>query len=367
MNMDRFDYELPAERIAQTPLERRDGSRLMSIDRRTGTWTHQSFAQWSEYIAPGDVIVLNESKVIPARLYGRKNDSEAHPVELLLIHPFEADDTAGIEASRWVLIGKPGARMRVGDVIAVGTIGQPAMTVVIEAILPTGERVARLHVDRPLEDVLQQWGNVPLPPYITQPLHDPDRYQTVYAKQAGSVAAPTAGLHLTQDVLATLRERGAEIVTVTLHVGIGTFRPVKATMAQEHEMHAEYYAVPAMTMEALVRAKREGRRVIAIGTTVVRTLETIGEAVMQGHCASLSGWSSLFLCPGYSFRLVDALLTNFHLPRSTLLLLVSALAGETLTMSAYREAVQQQYRFYSFGDAMWIYQSEENNRESNHL
>ncbi|MBU6146065.1 MAG: tRNA preQ1(34) S-adenosylmethionine ribosyltransferase-isomerase QueA [Paenibacillaceae bacterium] len=345
--MDIDFFEVPQELIAQTPLAQRDASRLLCVDRVRGTFAHNTFVHLVDVLRAGDLVVVNTSAVIRARVQGRLNDDASRPVALLFVHRVSDDRDA------WVMIGKPARRMRINDVIAIGPVGAPVLRVVVERIQDGGERIGRCFGAMSVEDVLRTWGEVPLPPYITTPLTDASRYQTVYAHEAGSVAAPTAGLHMTPELLNALRAKGVRIGCVALHVGIGTFRPVQ-TSIDDHTMHEEQYIVPAETVDALVDVRSKGGRIVAIGTTVVRTLETIAPMIASGTRGAISGWTPLFIRPGHRFALVDALVTNFHLPRSTLLLLVGAFAGEALIQEAYALAIAQRYRFYSFGDAMLI-------------
>lgn len=336
LRADDFDYDLPEELIAQTPVSPRDAARLLVVDKRSGTWRHESFRNLPAYLRAGDVLVRNDTRVMPARLTGVKVPTGGR-VELLLLRQ-ETKDT-------WEAMVRPGRRVGPGAVLS---FGDGALTAQVLERTEDGGRRVRFRSVGPLDEVLREVGEMPLPPYIHETLSDPDRYQTVYADEAGSSAAPTAGLHFTQRLLDEVRAKGAEVVDVTLHVGPGTFRPVKAEYVDEHDMHAEYYRVPEATAEAVDRAQREGRRIIAVGTTTARALEaawTTGES---------SGWTDLFIYPGYDWRVVDGLLTNFHLPRSSLLMLVSALLGRERTLAAYEAAVQARYRFFSFGDAMLI-------------
>ena len=356
-----FDYHLPPELIAQTPLEPRDSSRLLVLDRATGQVEHRGFKQLLEYLRPGDVMVFNQSRVIPARIYGRREDTGGK-VELLLLKR-EGPET-------WQALGKPGRRLRPGTVvvpeIAIGpdspTSSVPGLGLVApEAppkirVLASGEGgIKRVKISP--EPDWQRWGEIPLPPYIHQRLEDAERYQTVYARQSGSVAAPTAGLHFTQATLERLEHLGVEPVFVTLHVGLDTFRPVHGEDPAQHEIHTEYFNIGAETVSALNQARADGRRVVAVGTTSVRVLEQLALNMVEEGDTELkptAGQAGLFILPGHHFRLVDAMVTNFHLPRSTLLMLVSAFAGRETALAAYREAIEQRYRFYSFGDAMLI-------------
>lgn len=331
-----FDYELPEELIAQRPVTPRDASRLLVADKRTGRLQHKTFRDLPEFLAPGDVLVRNDTRVIPARLLGVKAPTGGR-VELLLVRRLSRDT--------WEALVRPGRRVAPGAVLS---FGDGLLTAQVLERTEGGGRIVRFRSVGPLDEALQQAGQVPLPPYIHQDLEDPERYQTVYAREAGSSAAPTAGLHFTQRVLDELKRRGVHIADVTLHVGPGTFRPVKAEYVDEHDMHAEYYHIPEAAAVAVQEAKREGRRVIAVGTTTARALES------WAATGETAGWTDLFIYPGYRWRVVDGLLTNFHLPRSSLLMLVSALLGRERTLAAYREAVKERYRFFSFGDAMLI-------------
>ncbi len=349
MDVSLFDFELPEELIAQVPLMNRTESRLLTLDKRSGEVQHRQFSDLSGLLRPGDVLVMNDTKVLPARLFGRKPDTGAS-VEVLLLKQTEGD--------RWEALVKPGKRCRTGTVIAFGeeeSTGEPLLTGTIEAEGEMGERTIRFAYQGIFTELLDRLGHMPLPPYIKETLSDKDRYQTVYAREAGSAAAPTAGLHFTKNYLQQLSERGVLLRYVTLHVGLGTFRPVSADRVEEHRMHAEYYQVPEDTATAIAAAKAEGRRVIAIGTTSARTLETAAARSDSGIPEADRGWTDIFIYPGYQFRCVDAMLTNFHLPKSTLIMMISALAGREQVLHAYREAVERKYRFFSFGDAMFIY------------
>ena len=342
MRVDEFDYELPPELIAQEPLPQRDASRLMVVDRETGRWEHARFRDLPRYLRPGDCLVLNDTRVRPARLYGRRPGGGR--VEFLLVQPLQDD--------RWLALVRPGRRLRQGTVALCGE--ERPLRVEVEEVRESGERVVRLVAPpgETLEETLHRLGRVPLPPYIRTELKDPERYQTVYAREEGAVAAPTAGLHFTPELLDRLRAMGVHIATLTLHVGVGTFRPVTAERVEEHVMHAEYYRVEPAAAETINAARARGGRVVAVGTTVTRTLETVADP--QGRVRPGSGWTDLFIYPGYRFRAIDGLITNFHLPRSTLIMLVAALLGRERTLAAYREAVARRYRFFSFGDAMLI-------------
>jgi S-adenosylmethionine:tRNA ribosyltransferase-isomerase len=338
-----FDYELPPELIAQTPIEPRDASRLMVVDRDAGTIAHRRFRDIIDYLRPGDLLVANETRVIPARCTARKVPTGGK-VELLLL--------AKRDPLRWEALVK-GRRVPVGQRLALGRDDATgALEGTVEAITASGGRLIRF--ERPVEPYLQTVGSVPLPPYVHQPLEDTERYQTVYAREEGSVAAPTAGLHFTDALIARTRDLGVEWATVLLHIGLDTFRPVNEDVVEEHQIHSEYCRLTEEVAERINRARRQGRRVIAVGTTSVRVLETAAQHGLEGGVGAWDGPTELFIYPGYRFRLVDALLTNFHLPRSSLLMLVSALAGPERIRRAYAEAIRLRYRFYSFGDSMLI-------------
>ena len=339
MKTDDFDYHLPEELIAQTPVEPRDHSRLMVLDRASGNLEHRRFYDLPDYLRPGDVLVFNDSRVIPARLYATR--ASGGSAELLLLRR--------LEPGRWHALVKPGRRMRQGDTFEASRDGRRITGEVVE-VHEDGSRTVELSG----EEHLDALGAVPLPPYIHEPLADPERYQTVYARTRGSVAAPTAGLHFTPQLLDKLRSQGVETVFVTLHVGLGTFRPVTVDDAESHKMHPEYWELSHDAAEAIGKAKAEGRRVISIGTTAVRLMEQAAAVSVDRKVSPGSGWADIFIYPGYRFQLVDALVTNFHLPKSTLLMLTSALTGRDRLLSAYQEAASQGYRFYSFGDAMLI-------------
>jgi S-adenosylmethionine:tRNA ribosyltransferase-isomerase len=341
VDVQQFDFELPERLIAQHPLKDRTASRLLVLDKRTGEMAHRRFTDLVEYLRPGDVLVLNDSRVLPARLIGEKAGTGAK-IEVLLLKSLGDD--------RWETLVKPGKRVKPGTEVV---FGDGLLRCVCEEVTETGGRIVRFQYEGIFYEILDQLGTMPLPPYIHEQLEDQERYQTVYARERGSAAAPTAGLHFTQEYLRQIAEKGVEIAYVTLHVGLGTFRPVTADVVEEHVMHAEYYDIPPETAEAVNRAKAEGRRVIAVGTTSCRTLETVG-GLHDGRLAAGSGWTDIFIYPGYRFRIIDGLLTNFHLPKSTLVMLVSALAGRENVLRAYRTAVAEEYRFFSFGDAMLI-------------
>lgn len=337
-----FDFDLPPELIAQRPAERRDGSRLLVLDRSDGSLCHRQFPDLVGAMPPGDVLVLNETRVFPARLCGTRGGGGA--AEVLLLRPENDDETV------WRALVRPGARLRAGRSVFVS----PELAVEIEEVLPSGERRVRLQTSAPVRDALERWGQVPLPPYIDRAADgtDQERYQTVYAAERGSVAAPTAGLHFTPDLLNALEQRGVEIARVVLHVGVGTFRPVEHEDPAQHPMHEEEFYVPAEAAERINAARRRGGKVWAVGTTVARTLESV--AAPDGTIPDGRGWTDLFIRPPYRFRAIDRLLTNFHLPRSTLMMLVSAFGGYDHVMEAYRAAVAGRYRFFSYGDAMLI-------------
>ena len=340
MKKSDFYFELPKELIAQTPLEKRDDSRLLLLDKRTGETAHRHFYELPEYLRAGDCLVLNDSRVLPARLLGRRETSGG-VCEVLLL----TDKGGGL----WECLVKPGRRIRPGAALS---FGGGALTATVEAETGEGGRLVRFHCDGIFLETLERLGEMPLPPYIKEKLQEKERYQTVYSRETGSAAAPTAGLHFTHELLRRIGDKGVNICYVTLHVGLGTFRPVKEENILDHKMHSEYCVIPEETARAVTEAKRAGRRVIAVGTTSCRTLESFCAA--DGTLAAQSGWTDIFIYPGYTFKCVDALVTNFHLPESTLIMLVSALAGREHILSAYAEAVAEQYRFFSFGDAMFI-------------
>lgn len=342
MDVSMFDFELPEELIAQTPIPDRSASRLMVLHRETGRVEHKRFPDLLGYLHPGDVLVLNDTRVRPSRLIGTKEETGAK-IELLLLKPLGDD--------RWEALVKPAKRVKEGTVI---TFGDGRLTAVCEGESDVaGGRVFRLQYKADDVEVLfEELGQMPLPPYIREQLDDPERYQTVFSRVVGSAAAPTAGLHFTPELLDRIEEKGVRIAYITLHVGLGTFRPVTAEKVEDHQMHAEYYDVNEETADIIRRAKAEGGRVVAVGTTTVRTLETV--ASRFGEIRVDSGWTDIFIYPGFQFRAVDAMVTNFHLPKSTLIMLVSAFASRDQVLAAYREAVRKRYRFFSFGDAMLI-------------
>lgn len=341
MNTADFDFDLPEELIAQTPLEKRDASRLLVVDKETGVFSDQHFDQIIDQLQPGDALVMNNTRVLPARLYGIKPETGGH-VELLLLKNTQGDD--------WEVLAKPAKRLRVGAQISFGD-GRLTATVVEE--LDHGGRIVRFGYEGIFLEVLESLGEMPLPPYIHEKLADRERYQTVYAKENGSAAAPTAGLHFTEELLEQIAAKGVKLVYLTLHVGLGTFRPVSVDSLDDHKMHSEFYSLSEEAAQTLRQVKANGGRVIAVGTTSIRTLETIGSK-FQGQIQADSGWTNIFIKPGYDWKVVDAFSTNFHLPKSTLVMLVSAFAGRSLTLEAYEHAIAERYRFFSFGDAMFI-------------
>ncbi|MDK7113671.1 tRNA preQ1(34) S-adenosylmethionine ribosyltransferase-isomerase QueA [Staphylococcus pettenkoferi] len=340
MNIEEFDYDLPESLIAQTPLKHRDQSRLLVMGRESGKTTHQHFADVIDYFKEGDTLVLNDTRVMPARLFGIKEETGAKVEMLMLTH---------LEDNDWEVLLKPAKRIKVGQRLSFGD-GK----IVAECIeeLDQGGRIMRLHYEGILQERLDELGEMPLPPYIKERLDDPDRYQTVYAKESGSAAAPTAGLHFTDELLEAIRAKGIRIVFITLHVGLGTFRPVSVDNIDDHEMHSEYYQISEDTAQLLNETRREGGRIISVGTTTTRTLETVRS--QHDQFVASSGWTDIFIYPGYEFKAIDGLITNFHLPKSTLVMLVSAFSTRKNVLNAYREAVERQYRFFSFGDAMLI-------------
>lgn len=340
MNVKDFYYDLPEELIAQDPLEDRSSSRLMVLDKETGDIEHKIFKDIVDYLQPGDCLVVNNTKVIPARLYGAKEGTCAK-IEILLLKRRENDI--------WETLVKPGKKCKPGTKII---FGDGLLTGEIIDVVEEGNRLIQFHYEGIFEEILDQLGQMPLPPYITHQLQDKNRYQTVYAKYDGSAAAPTAGLHFTPELLEKVKSMGVEIAEVTLHVGLGTFRPVKVTNVLEHHMHSEFYRIEQSEADKINKAKKEGHRVIAVGTTSTRTMESAADE--NGMLRECSGWTEIFIYPGYQFKVIDALITNFHLPESTLVMLVSALAGREHVLSAYEKAVEERYRFFSFGDAMFI-------------
>ena len=334
-----FDFELPERLIAQTPLQRRDGSRLLTLDKTTGQTGHFHFYDLPRFLRPGDCLVLNDSRVLPARLIGHRPTGGACEVLLLV----DKGDKC------WECLVRPGRKLRTGAQVI---FGNGELTATVEEELADGKRLVRFAYEGIFLEILEHLGKMPLPPYIKAELQDNERYQTVYSKVVGSAAAPTAGLHFTPELLRQVEEMGVKLCYVTLHVGLGTFRPVKAEDIQDHEMHAEFCMVSRETAEIINQTKRQGGRVICVGTTSCRTIESF--AAEDGTMTERSGWTNIFIYPGYRFKVLDGLVTNFHLPQSTLIMLVSALAGREHVLAAYREAVEKEYRFFSFGDAMLI-------------
>ncbi|MEY8463100.1 tRNA preQ1(34) S-adenosylmethionine ribosyltransferase-isomerase QueA [Streptococcus merionis] len=341
MNTADFDFNLPEELIAQTPLLKRDSSRLLVLDRKTGTMSDQHFDQIIDQLNPGDALVMNNTRVLPARLYGQKPETGGH-VELLLLKNTKGDE--------WEVLAKPAKRLKKGTVIS---FGDGRLTATITRELEHGGRIVQFDYDGIFLEVLESLGEMPLPPYIHEKLDDRERYQTVYAKENGSAAAPTAGLHFTEDLLNKIAAKGVKLVELTLHVGLGTFRPVSVDNVDEHDMHSEFYSLSEEAAQILRDVKAAGGRIVAVGTTSIRTLETIG-AKFDGEIVADSGWTNIFIKPGYHFKIVDAFSTNFHLPKSTLVMLVAAFAGREFILDAYKHAVDEQYRFFSFGDAMFV-------------
>ncbi len=340
MDVKDFYYDLPEELIAQDPLEDRSSSRLMVLDKKTGEIEHKIFKDIIDYLEPGDCLVLNNTKVIPARLYGAKEGTDAK-IEILLLKRKENDV--------WETLVKPGKKCKVGTRII---FGDGILVGEVIDIVEEGNRLIKFYYEGIFEEILDRLGQMPLPPYITHQLKDKNRYQTVYAKYDGSAAAPTAGLHFTPELLQQVKEKGVEIAEVTLHVGLGTFRPVKESDVLKHHMHSEFYRITQEEADKINKAKKEGHRVISVGTTSTRTLESAADE--NGFLTEKSGWTEIFIYPGYQFKVIDALITNFHLPESTLVMLVSALAGREHVLNAYKIAVEEKYRFFSFGDAMLI-------------
>ncbi|MEH7093854.1 tRNA preQ1(34) S-adenosylmethionine ribosyltransferase-isomerase QueA [Neobacillus vireti] len=341
MKVDIFDFHLPEELIAQVPLKNRTDSRLMVLNKQTGEIKHEVFKNITEYLREGDCLVLNDTKVLPARLFGVKDDTGAK-IEVLLLKQLEGD--------QWETLVKPAKRVKIGTEI---TFGDGMLTAVCTEESDHGGRVLEFKYKGIFYEVLDQLGEMPLPPYIKEQLDDRDRYQTVYAREPGSAAAPTAGLHFTESLLEEIKAKGVHIAFITLHVGLGTFRPVSVDDVLEHDMHAEFYTVTEGTAQLLNEVRKSGGRIITVGTTSTRTLETIASA-NNGHFTAGSGWTSIFIYPGYEFKAIDGMITNFHLPKSTLIMLVSALAGRENILHAYNTAVAERYRFFSFGDAMFI-------------
>lgn len=341
MNTNDFDFDLPERLIAQTPLEKRDSSKLLVIDHTTKTMVDTHFDHIIEQLNPGDALVMNNTRVLPARLYGQKEETKGH-VELLLLKNTQND--------QWEVLAKPAKRLKVGSQVEFGD-GRLKATIIEE--LDHGGRIVEFSYEGIFLEVLESLGEMPLPPYIHEKLEDKERYQTVYAKENGSAAAPTAGLHFTQDLLEKIQTKGIKLVYLTLHVGLGTFRPVSVDNVDEHEMHSEFYHLSEEAAKTLREVKANNGRIVAVGTTSIRTLETIGNK-FNGNIKADSGWTNIFIKPGYQFKIVDAFSTNFHLPKSTLVMLVSAFAGREFVLDAYKHAVEENYRFFSFGDAMFV-------------
>lgn len=340
MEVKDFDYELPEELIAQTPLSDRPSSRLLVLDKKTGERRHTQFREILSYLNPGDCLVLNNTRVLPARLFGRREDTGA-VIEFLLLSQREDDI--------WEIIVRPGKKARPGHRVV---FGDGKLTAEILDIVNDGNRLVKFYYNGIFHEILDELGEMPLPPYIHEKLEDRERYQTVYSKVDGSAAAPTAGLHFDTALLEEVKAKGVELAFVTLHVGLGTFRPVKVDVIEEHKMHSEFYVLDTETAQKINRTRKNGGRIICVGTTSTRVLETLAKE--DGSIEAGSGWTDIFIYPGYRFKMVDALITNFHLPQSTLIMLVSALAGRENVLAAYREAVEEKYRFFSFGDAMLI-------------
>lgn len=339
MKKSDFDFYLPEELIAQTPLEKRDGSRLLVLDKESGAMDHRHFYDLPEYLRAGDCLVLNNSRVLPARLIGTRPGGGA--VELVLLRD--------LGEGRWECLSRPGRKTKPGTELSFGS-GELKATV--EAVAEGGNRIVKFDYQGIFLEVLERLGKMPLPPYIKEELQDPERYQTVYSRELGSAAAPTAGLHFTNELLEKIQAMGVKVCYVTLHVGLGTFRPVKEDEIENHEMHSEFCIIPEDTARTVTETKQNGGRIVAVGTTSCRTLESFAKD--DGTLEACSGWADIFIYPGYSFKCIDALVTNFHLPESTLIMLVSALAGREHILNAYRTAVEEKYRFFSFGDAMFI-------------
>ena len=341
LKVDLFDFHLPEELIAQTPLEQRDASRLMVLNKETGSVKHHMFHDLLDYVQEGDCLVLNDTRVLPARLFGTKEDTGAN-IEVLLLKQTQGDT--------WETLVKPAKRVKEGTVIS---FGDGRLTAVCKETSDQGGRLLEFNYEGIFYEVLEQLGEMPLPPYIKERLDDQERYQTVFAREQGSAAAPTAGLHFTEEMLEQLKEKGVHIAFLTLHVGLGTFRPVSVDDLEEHDMHSEFYRVSEGTAALLNSVREKGGRIISVGTTSTRTLETIATE-HNGKFVASSGWTNIFIFPGYEFKAIDGMITNFHLPKSTLIMLVSALAGRENVISAYEQAVAEKYRFFSFGDAMLI-------------
>lgn len=342
LTLEDFDYDLPHELIAQTPIKKRDSSRLLELDRQTGEMQDKHFYDIIDQLNPGDAVVMNNSRVMPARLYGVKPETGGH-AEVLLLHNTEGDE--------WETLMKPAKRAKVGTVIS---FGDGKLTATVTAEKEDGIRMIEFHYDGIFMEILESLGETPLPPYIKEKLDNPDRYQTVYAKENGSAAAPTAGLHWTKELLQKVQDKGIKLVYLTLHVGLGTFRPVEEDNIDDHKMHSEFYRLDEDAAKTLNEVRQNGGRIIATGTTSIRTLETIGSK-FDGEIKPDSGWTDIFIKPGYQWKVVDAFITNFHLPKSTLVMLVAAFTGRDMILKAYQHAIDEKYRFFSFGDAMFIH------------
>ena len=339
MKKSDFDFELPEELIAQTPIQQRDHSRLMHLDKQTGEISHEHFYDLPRFLKKGDCLVLNDSRVLPARLIGCR--STGGSVELVLLRD--------LGEGRWECLSRPGRKTKPGTELS---FGGGELTATVESVAEGGNRIVKFHYEGIFLEVLERLGKMPLPPYIKEELQDAERYRTVYSREVGSAAAPTAGLHFTRELLAQIEAMGVNVCYVTLHVGLGTFRPVKEDEIENHEMHSEFCIIPERTARIVTETKKAGNRVIAVGTTSCRTLESFAQE--DGSLPVSSGWTNIFIYPGYQFKCIDALITNFHLPESTLIMLVSALAGREHVLNAYKCAVEERYRFFSFGDAMMI-------------
>ncbi|GAB6138301.1 tRNA preQ1(34) S-adenosylmethionine ribosyltransferase-isomerase QueA [Halanaerobaculum tunisiense] len=340
MKVEEFDFDLPEELIAQKPVEPRDESRLMVVDRQQDELKHQTFNQIVDYFKPGDALVRNNTKVIAARLFGSKVETGGK-VEFLLLNRVELDT--------WETLVKANGKVKVGTQIV---FGEGELMATVQDVTDFGGRVVEFEYEGVFEEILDKLGNMPLPPYIKEELDEPDKYQTIYAEKRGAAAAPTAGLHFTERLLQELKDKGVKIIDITLHVGLGTFRPVKVDQVEEHDMHAEYYEVSKEAAQLINETKEAGNRVFAVGTTTTRTLETVAND--KGQIEAEQGWTDIFIYPGYNFKAIDALITNFHLPQSTLIMMVAALAGQERILTAYQKAIEEEYRFYSLGDGMLI-------------
>lgn len=341
LTLDDFDYDLPQELIAQTPLKKRDQSRLLVLDHQSGAYQDRHFYDVLDYLKPGDALVMNDTKVLPARLYGVKEDTQAH-LEVLLLNNTEGDD--------WEVLMKPARRAPIGTKV---DFGNGKLTATVTQELDHGGRMIHFDYEGIFMEILEELGEMPLPPYIKTKLDDPNRYQTVYAREEGSAAAPTAGLHWTKDLLQKVQDKGIKLVYLTLHVGLGTFRPVSEQNIDEHKMHSEFYRLTTESAQILNEVRQNGGKIVATGTTSIRTLETIGTK-FDGEIKADSGWTDIFIKPGYQWKVVDEFITNFHLPKSTLVMLVASFTGRENILNAYQHAVAEKYRFFSFGDAMFI-------------